>query len=86
MLKFPQEPTSASVRFIQEILGRVRLSSTEVHTRVSIWHLGSVHDPTHRGAELDHPRATELPLGPEPTRADLLRTLDTQADDEDGDE
>jgi integrase/recombinase XerD len=39
----------ADIRFIQEILGHERLTTTQVYTRVSIEHLKKVHKRTHPG-------------------------------------
>jgi integrase/recombinase XerD len=42
----------ADVRFIQEMLGHVRLDSTEIYTRVSIKKLKAIHAATHPAAKL----------------------------------
>jgi integrase/recombinase XerD len=42
----------ADVRFIQEMLGHVRLDSTEIYTRVSIKKLQAIHAATHPAAKL----------------------------------
>jgi integrase/recombinase XerD len=82
----------ADVRLIQEILGHVELSTTQIYTRISIRHLKAVHDTTHPGARLQ----TRLPLGPaaggsdapkpEPTQEQLLATLEHEASEEDSGE
>lgn len=74
----------ADVRFIQELLGHAKLTSTQIYTRISIRQLKSVHDQTHPGAKLE-PRAPPPP-GTEPapalTLTDLLRELAREATEE----
>ncbi len=78
----------ADVRHIQEILGHVDMSTTQIYTRISIRHLKNVHDATHPGAK----RQGRLPLGalgqsaPAPTRDELLAALDGESGQEDGGE
>jgi len=45
----------ADIRYIQEMLGHVRLGTTEIYTRVSIRALKAVHDQTHPTAKLHRP-------------------------------
>ena len=50
----------ADIRYIQEMLGHVELSTTQIYTQVSIRQLKQVHDATHPGAKLqrrEHGRA-----------------------------
>lgn len=42
----------ADIRYIQEMLGHVDLSTTQIYTQVSIRKLKQVHDATHPGARL----------------------------------
>src|SRR5690606_34093114 len=42
----------ADVRYIQEMLGHVDLSTTQIYTQVSIRKLKQVHELTHPGAKL----------------------------------
>ena len=42
----------ADIRYIQELLGHVELSTTQIYTRVSIRKLKAVHTLTHPGARL----------------------------------
>jgi integrase/recombinase XerD len=72
----------ADVRHIQEILGHVELSTTQIYTRISIRHLKNVHDTTHPGAKLQ----ARLPLGapmPPANPEELLATLEGEAGEED---
>jgi integrase/recombinase XerD len=89
----------ADVRFIQEILGHVELSTTQVYTRISIRHLKAVHDATHPGATLQRKLPLDTSVGPaapaeanaasdapaaaHATKADLLAALDVEAGEED---
>ena len=43
----------ADIRFIQQMLGRAELSTTEIYTHVSIRMLKQVHRATHPAALLD---------------------------------
>ena len=53
----------ADVRFIQEILGHSRLTTTAVYTRVSIAKLKQIHTATHLAATLlPRPRQEPAPL------------------------
>ena len=47
----------ADVRYIQEMLGHVDLSTTQIYTQVSIRKLKQVHELTHPGAKLHRPIA-----------------------------
>jgi len=47
----------ADIRYIQEMLGHVELSTTQIYTRVSIRRLKAVHALTHPSAKLDRPDA-----------------------------
>jgi integrase/recombinase XerD len=47
----------ADIRFIQEMLGHAKLTSTQVYTRVSITKLKAVHTATHPAATLEGRRA-----------------------------
>jgi integrase/recombinase XerD len=48
----------ADIRYIQEMLGHVELSTTQIYTQVSIRRLKTVHSLTHPGAKIDRPTAT----------------------------
>ena len=55
----------ADIRFIQEILGHVKLETTQIYTHVSIRTLQQVHASTHPAAMLGHsPAAAANPAGP----------------------
>ncbi|PYT57124.1 MAG: hypothetical protein DMG35_20880 [Acidobacteria bacterium] len=43
----------ADIRYIQAMLGHVRLDTTQIYTHVSIPRLKQVHSTTHPGARLD---------------------------------
>jgi integrase/recombinase XerD len=45
----------ADIRYIQEMLGHVELSTTQIYTQVSIRRLKTVHALTHPGAKIDRP-------------------------------
>jgi integrase/recombinase XerD len=45
----------ADIRYIQEMLGHVRLGTTEIYTRVSILQLKKVHAATHPSARIHRP-------------------------------
>jgi integrase/recombinase XerD len=54
----------ADIRFIQEILGHAKLTSTQVYTRVSIAKLKAVHTATHPAATLARREATDTDAPP----------------------
>jgi hypothetical protein len=47
----------ADIRYIQEMLGHVELSTTQIYTQVSIRKLKAVHTLTHPGAKLERAAA-----------------------------
>lgn len=49
----------ADIRYIQEMLGHVQLSTTQVYTQVSIRRLKAVHALTHPGATLESARKVQ---------------------------
>ncbi len=54
----------ADIRYIQEMLGHVELSTTQIYTQVSIRRLKAVHALTHPSAKIDKPTAsTKTPAG-----------------------
>ena len=69
----------ADIRFIQQMLGHSKLSSTQIYTQVSIRMLKHVHAATHPAAHLHRPEAIER--NPE-AEADLLATLAAEGDEE----
>jgi integrase/recombinase XerD len=83
----------ADVRFIRQMLGHVRLTSTEIYTQVSIRALKAIHDATHPGARLHRDAHTDddvvdtTSLAHATTdahaRAELLATLAAEAAEED---
>ncbi len=44
-----------AIRYIQEMLGHVELSTTQIYTQVSIRRLKTVHSLTHPSATIDKP-------------------------------
>jgi integrase/recombinase XerD len=69
----------ADIRFIQQMLGHVKLSTTEIYTQVSIRKLQEIHAATHPGVKL-RPRAVSTPThstpaSPSTTREELLAAL-----------
>jgi integrase/recombinase XerD len=71
----------ADIRFIQEILGHVKLETTQIYTHVSIRTLQQVHATTHPAAHLER---SEKPLlrRDEEAVEELYRMLDTEAADD----
>jgi integrase/recombinase XerD len=53
----------ADIRYIQEMLGHVELSTTQIYTQVSIRRLKAVHALTHPSAKLDRPEKTDVTNG-----------------------
>ncbi len=74
----------ADIRYIQEMLGHVELSTTQIYTRVSIRKLKAVHALTHPSSKIDRPtrEAAEVAVGAAPRTAELVATLAAEADDE----
>ena len=68
----------ADIRFIQQMLGHVSINTTEIYTHVSIVKLKQIHDLTHPTMQQQERAADE----PESTEAELLATLDVEADEE----
>jgi integrase/recombinase XerD len=77
----------ADIRFIQEMLGHVELSTTQIYTRVSIRKLKQVHDATHPSAKIEprHRARQEAVANREHAHdvSDLLDALGAEADEED---
>lgn len=53
----------ADIRFIQQMLGHVKLDTTEIYTHVSIRKLKEIHTMTHPAARLGAPRLEDDPAG-----------------------
>jgi integrase/recombinase XerD len=51
--------SGADIRYIQEMLGHVELSTTQIYTQVSIRRLKAVHSLTHPTAKLDKATTNE---------------------------
>jgi integrase/recombinase XerD len=80
----------ADIRFIQQMLGHVRLTSTEIYTQVSIRTLKAIHDATHPGARLRREAPalsdedeTENHSPPTPTAVALFTRLAAEAAEDD---
>lgn len=61
----------ADIRYIQEMLGHVELSTTQIYTQVSIRQLKAVHALTHPSAKLEGRVA-------QPSRPELAKTASTR--------
>jgi integrase/recombinase XerD len=75
----------ADVRYVQEMLGHVSLSTTQIYTRVSIKKLQQIHAMTHPAARLERrrpPPATNgerHDIGGDEARAELFSSLAAEA-------
>lgn len=82
----------ADIRFIQEMLGHVELSTTQLYTQVSIRKLKEIHSATHPSAKLERrARPTAAADDEQPDHAvasvvELLADLDAEAEAEEADE
>jgi integrase/recombinase XerD len=78
----------ADIRYIQEMLGHVELSTTQIYTQVSIRQLKAVHALTHPSAKLDRqpkpPSSEERPslAKTEATAEELFSRLAAEEDEE----
>jgi integrase/recombinase XerD len=63
----------ADIKVIQQLLGHVKITTTEIYTHVAINLLKQVYSATHPAAHLKRAEAA----------ADLLAALDTEAEEED---
>jgi len=70
----------ADVRYVQEMLGHARLTSTEVYTRVSVAKLREIHSATHPGLR-PRPEGPELDQGERDGEA--VRQASVERDGED---
>lgn len=68
----------ADIRFIQQMLGHVKLDTTEIYTHVSIKKLKEIHTMTHPAARLGAPRLDAS----EPEQEALRAALEAEGDDE----
>jgi integrase/recombinase XerD len=73
----------ADIRFIQQMLGHAKLTTTQIYTHVSVRMLKQIHSATHPGARLNNekpvPVPQEEPWPGDPTKEDLLATLAAEA-------
>jgi integrase/recombinase XerD len=68
----------ADIRYIQAMLGHVRLDTTQIYTHVSIRKLKQVHTATHPGARLDSENAQDRELqnsSAQPVGTGILQNL-----------
>jgi integrase/recombinase XerD len=76
----------ADIRFIQQMLGHAKLTTTQIYTHVSVRMLKQIHSATHPGAQLHHDKPLPVPQSEawsdEQTAEDLLRALAAEAEDE----
>jgi integrase/recombinase XerD len=73
----------ADIRFIQQMLGHVKLETTQIYTQVSIRQLKEIHTATHPGAKLDGRRARATTEDDAtPGTDDLLTALAAEASEE----
>jgi len=72
----------ADIRFIQEILGHVKLETTQIYTHVSIRTLQQVHAATHPGAMLGHSPETAAPPTDPAAAEELFQALAEEAEDD----
>ena len=73
----------ADIRAIQEMLGHVKLNTTQLYTQVSIQRLKLVHDTCHPAAKLARTKAQPA-ASPSTTKADaaeLIEALDSEEDE-----
>jgi integrase/recombinase XerD len=78
----------ADVRYVQEMLGHSKLTSTQIYTQVAIDKLKQIHTATHPGALLHPPRTIAEDVSPDPDDQDgvLLAPGGPGGDDEGGDD
>jgi integrase/recombinase XerD len=72
----------ADVRYVQEMLGHAKLSTTAIYTRVSIRQLKSVHSLTHPGAKLERPATAETKPERTSTPTEIVTELHAALDAE----
>lgn len=68
----------ADIRFIQEMLGHTKLSTTQMYTQVSIRMLKQIHTATHPAAKLENETAAKERM----ECAELLEALEAEAKEE----
>ena len=72
----------ADIRFIQEILGHVKLETTQIYTHVSIRTLQQVHASTHPAAMLGHSPATAASPADPKAAEELFFALQAEAEND----
>jgi integrase/recombinase XerD len=71
----------ADLRFIQEILGHEKISTTQIYAHVSIRQLKLVHEHTHPAEQ--QPESAAAKEGDAQARAELLSALDVEESEDD---
>ena len=71
----------ADIRYIQAMLGHTDLKTTEIYTQVSIRQLKQIHTATHP-ARLAPSNQAHTEKSAQSARADLLSTLDAEAEED----
>jgi integrase/recombinase XerD len=76
----------ADIRFIQQMLGHAKLTTTQIYTHVSVRMLKQIHSATHPGARLNNEKPLPIPQEEswpgDPTKEELLATLAEEAAEE----
>jgi integrase/recombinase XerD len=77
----------ADIRFIQQMLGHVKLETTQIYTQVSIRQLKQIHTATHPSAKLEARRARataddDATLDADTTADELISALAAEASEE----
>jgi integrase/recombinase XerD len=73
----------ADIRFIQQMLGHAKLTTTQIYTHVSVRMLKQIHSATHPGARLNGKPKTDVDRSEEERmKAALLEALAQEASEE----
>lgn len=75
----------ADIRAIQEMLGHVKLTTTQIYTQVSIQRLKLVHDTCHPAAKLNPSRPAEPAAASEESSAEAAELIDALGSEDDDD-
>ena len=73
----------ADIRYIQAMLGHVRLDTTKIYTHVSIRMLKQIHTATHPAARLD-PATTQAPSTGNETHEQIATDRSRSSDAKEG--
>ena len=72
----------ADIRYIQAMLGHTDLKTTEIYTQVSIRQLKQIHTATHPARLAPASNQAHTDESAESARAQLLSTLDAEAEED----